>query len=169
MAGTGRQMDATSQVVGREGPFRVRPKFLAGCATVVVVLILPKVVAGSRILEQAVLLLAGVAILAGWFLLLKDRGPRTTWRTLITLITSVYLVVSLPVFLFELSPWKWFVRHPWHSWFSLYARPWAHWGYIFVLLSVICSFLGRGRARVTFVTGSVLLMVLWEATGTWVF
>ena len=169
MAGTGRQMNAPSQVVGRENQFRVRPNFLAGCATVVAILILPKVVAGSRILEQAVLLLAGVAILAGWFLLLKDRGPRTAWRALITRIKSVYLVASLPVFLFGLSPWKWFVRHPLHSWFSLYAKPWVHWGYAFVLGSVICSFLARGRARIALVTSSVLLMVLWEATGTWVF
>jgi hypothetical protein len=161
-------MNATSEAVGRETPFRVRPKFLAGCAAVVVVLILPNLIAHARILEQATLFLAGVAILTGWFLLLKDPWPKTTWRALITLITSVYLVASLPVFLFELSPWRWFVRHPWHSWFSMYSMPWVRWGYIFVFLSVICSFLGRGRARIALVTGSVLLMVLREAAGTWI-
>lgn len=169
MAGLIRQMNSANQVVSRESWFRVRPMFLAGCAAVVFVLVLPSFVAGSRVLEQAVLLLAGIVILAGWFLLLKDPGPRTTWRALITLITSVYLVASLPVFLFELSPWRWFVRHSWHSWFSTYAMPWAHWGYILVFLGVICSFAGRGRARVAFLTGSVLLMVLREAMGVWVY
>ena len=169
MAGPSGQMSSTSQVLGRESPFRIRPKFLAGCAAVVVVLILPDLIAHSRILEQGTLFLAGVAIFAGWLLLLRDPGPRTTWRALITLITSVYLVASPPVFLFDLSPWRWFVRHPWHSWFSMYSTLWVHWGYIFVFLSVICSFLGRGRARIAFVTGSVLLMTLREATGTWVF
>jgi hypothetical protein len=162
-------MNSTSQVVIRESPFRIRSKFLAACAAVVVVLILPDLIAHSHILARAVLLLAALGVLAGWYLLLKDLSPKTTWRTLIALLTSVYLIASLPVFFFELSPWRWFVRHPWHSWFSMYATPWVHWGYIFVFLSVICSFLGRGRARVAFVTGSVLLMVLREATGAWVF
>jgi len=162
-------MNSTSLVVGRESPFRIRPKFLAGCAAVVIVLILPDLIVKSRILEQSILFLSGAAIFAGWFLLLKDPGPKTTWRALIALITSVYLVASLPVFLFELSPWRWFVRHPWHTWFSMYSMPWVRWGYLFVFLSVICSFLGRGRARIAFVTGSVLLMVLREATGAWVF
>jgi hypothetical protein len=162
-------MDSTEQLGGQESWFRVRPKFIAGCAAVVAVLILPDVIARSRILQQVVLLLAALAILAGWFLLVKDSGPKTTWRSVMALISSVYLVVSLPVFFFELSPWRWFVRHPWHSWFSMYARPWVHWGYLFVCLSVVCSFLGRGRARTAFVTGSVLLMVLRLAAVTWVF
>jgi hypothetical protein len=169
MAGPRGQMSSTSQAVGRESPFRIRPKFIAGCAAVVIVLILPGLIARSRILEQAILFLAGVAIFAGWFLLLKDPGPKTTWRALISLITSVYLAASLPVFLFELSPWRWFLRHPWHSWLSMYSIPWVHWGYILVFLSVICSFLGRGRSRIAFATGSVLLMMLREAMGTWVF
>jgi hypothetical protein len=61
------------------------------------------------------------------------------------------------------------VRQPRHSWFSMYSMPWVHWGYIFMFLSIIGSFLGRGRSRIAFVTGSVLLMALREATGTWVF
>jgi hypothetical protein len=162
-------MNSTDQIVGQESWFRVRPRFLAGCAAVVFVLILPDLIAHSHILEQGVLASAALAILAGWFFLIRDPRPKTTWRTLIALLMSVYLVASLPVFLFELSPWRWFVRHPWHSWLSMYAMPWVHWGYIFVFLSVICSFLGRGRARIALVTGSVLLMVLREATGTWVF
>jgi hypothetical protein len=162
-------MNSMSQVEDRKRLFRVRPKFLAGCAAVVVVLILPDAVAQSQILKGVVLLLAALAILSGWLLLLKDGGPKTTWRALITLIASVYLVVSLPVFLFEMSQIKWLMRHPWHHWLSMYVRPWVHWGYILVFLSVICSFLGRGRARIAFVAGSVLLMVLRFATGTWVF
>jgi hypothetical protein len=162
-------MNSMNHAVDQKRLFRVRPEFLAGCAAVVAVLILPDVVAQSQILKRVVLLLAALAILAGWFLLLKDRGPMTTWRALIALLASVYLVVSLPVFLFEMSQVKWFMRHPWHYLLSMYVRPWVHWGYIFVFLSVICSFLGRGRARIAFVIGSVLLMVLRLATGIWVF
>lgn len=162
-------MNSTDQLVGQESWLRLRPKFLSGCAAVVAVLILPDVIARFRILEGAALLSAALAILVGWSLLLKDSAPKRTWRSAIALITSVYLVASLPVFLFELSPWRWFVRHPWHSWFSMYSMPWVHWGYIFMFLSVIGSFLGRGRSRIAFVTGSVLLMALREATGTWVF
>ena len=169
MTSVSRQMNSTNQVVGQEPWFRVRPKFLAACAAVIAVLILPDVIAHSYIIERAVLLFAALAILAGWFLLLKDPWPKANWRAVIMLLTSVYLVASLPVFLFELSPWRWFVRHPWHSRFSMYAMPWVHWGYIFVFLSVMCSFLGRGRARIAFVTGSVLLMALREAMGTWVY
>jgi hypothetical protein len=149
--------------------FRVRPRFLAGCAAVVVVLVLPALIAHSRILEQAVLALAALAIIAGWFFLIRDPSPKTTWRAVIALITAVYLVASLPAFFFELSPMRWFGRHPWHSWLSMYARPWVHWGHILVFLSIICSFLGRGRARIAFVTGSVLLMVLREAHPIWLY
>jgi len=162
-------MNSPNQVVDQKRPFRVSPNFLAGCAAVVAVLILPDAVAQSHILKRVVLLLAALAILAGWLLLLKDRRPKTTWRGLIALIASVYLVASLPVFLFEMSQVKWLMRHPWHHWLSMYVRPWVHWGYIFVFLSVICSFLGRDRARIAFVTGSVLLMVLRFATGIWIF
>jgi Gpi18-like mannosyltransferase len=123
-------MDSTDQVVSQESSFHVRPKFLAGCATVVVILILPALIANSHTLEQAILVLAALAILGGWFLLIKDTAPKTTWRAGIALATSVYLTASLPAFLFELSPWRWFMRHPWHSWCSMYAMPWVHWGHI---------------------------------------
>jgi L-asparagine transporter-like permease len=162
-------MNSTDQLVGQESWLRVRPNFLSGCAAVVAVLILPDAIARFRILEGVALLSAALAILVGWFLLLRESPPKRTWRSVTALITSVYLVSSLPVFLFELSPWRWFVRHPRHSWFSMYSMPWVHWGYIFMFLSVIGSFLGRGRSRIAFVTGSVLLMALREATGTWVF
>jgi len=162
-------MNSMNQVVDQKRLFRVRPKFLAGCAAVVAVLILPDAVAQSHILKRVVLLLAALAILTGWLLLLKDRRLKTTWRAVIALIASVYLVISLPVFLFEMSQIRWLMRHPWHDWLSMYVRPWVHWGYPLVFLSVICSFLGRGRARIAFVAGSVLLMVLRFATDPWAF
>ena len=158
-----------NQIVDQKGQFRVRPEILAGCAALLAVLILPNTIAQSHILKEVVLLLASLAILAGWFLLLTDREPRTTWRPLIALVASVYLVASVPVFLFEMSQMKWLMRHPWHHWFSMYVRPWVSSGYTFVLLGVIFSLFGRGRARIAFVTGSLLLLVLRFATGTWVF
>lgn len=162
-------MTSMNQVIDQKRVSRIRPKFLAACVAVVVVLILPDAVAPSLVLKRLVLVLAALAILAGWLLLLKEARRKTTWRSLVALVASVYLVASLPVFLFEMSQVKWFMRHPWHYWLSIYVRPWVHWGYIFVFLSVICSFLGRGRARIAFVTGSVLLMVLRFAMGIWVF
>jgi hypothetical protein len=163
-------MKSMGQIQEQNHLFRVPPKFLVGCAVAVAVLILPGVVAQSYVLKRVVLLLAALAIFAGWCLLLKDSDhSKVSWRALIALIASVYLVVSLPVFLFEMSQVKWLMRHPWHYWLSMYVRPWVHWGYILVFLSVVCSFLGRGRARAAFVTGSVLLMVLRFAMGTWVY
>ncbi|MGA9495287.1 MAG: hypothetical protein WA718_11220 [Terriglobales bacterium] len=162
-------MKSMDQVQERKLLLGVRPKFLAGCAAVVAVLILPDTIAQLHILKRVVLILAALAILAGWLLLLKDGGPKTTWRALTALVGSVYLVVSLPVFLFEMSQMRWLMRHPWHQWLSMYVRPWVHWGYTFVFLSVICSFLGRGRARIAFVVGSVLLLMLRFAMGIWVY
>jgi hypothetical protein len=162
-------MNLTNQVAAQKHLFRVRPKFLAGCAAAVSVFFLPDVVAESHTLKRVVLLLAASAILSGWLLLLKDRWPKTTWRRATVTIVSIYLVISLPGFLIEMSQIKWLMLHPWHHWLSIYVRPWVHWGYILVPLSVICSFFGRGRPRVAFVTGSVLLMVLWIATGTWTY
>ncbi len=161
-------MNSMTDVEGQARLVRVRPVFLAGCAAIVAVLILPSTIAQSHILKSAVLLLAALAILGGWLLLLNDHAPKTTWRALIAVIASVYLVISLPVFLFEMSQIKWLMRHPWHHWLSMYVRPWVHWGYTLVFIGVILSFFGRGRARIAFVTGSVLLMVLRFAMGTWV-
>lgn len=158
----------TNLSIGQKNHFSVRPIFIAGCVVVAAVLLLPAVVGASYFLKLTVLLLATVAILSGWFLLLKEHRQKTTWRSLIALISAVYLVVSLPVFLFEISQIKWLMRHPWHYWFSMYVTPWVHWGYLLVCVSTICCFLGRGSARIAFVTGSVLLLVLWLATGTWV-
>jgi len=155
--------------INQKSPFTVRPRFLAGCALVVALLLLPDVVAQSHILERVVLLFAALVIFLGWFLLVRDGEFKTTWRSVAALTASIYLVVSLPVFVFEMSQIKWLMLHPWHHWFSIYARPWVHWGNAFIILSIIGSFLGRSRARTAFVTGSILLLVLRAAMGTWVY
>lgn len=157
------------RLVNQKSPFTVRSKLLAGCALVVALLFLPDVVAQSHIMKRVVLFIAALAIFLGWFLLVRDGELKTTWRSVAALSASIYLVVSLPVFVFEMSQIKWLMRHPWHHWFSIYVRPWVHWGYAFIILSIIGSFLGRGRARTAFVTGSSLLFVLWAAMGTWVY
>jgi len=69
-------MNWMDQAKGQSRLFRVRPTFLMACATVVAVLILPDVVAQSHVLKSIVLLLAALAILAGWFLLLRDDEQR---------------------------------------------------------------------------------------------
>ena len=56
-----------------------------------------------------------------------------------------------------------------HPVLSMYARPWVHWGYLFIYLGVVGSFLGRGRARIAFVVGSILLLILRESMGAWLF
>lgn len=162
-------MNTTNQVSGQRRLFRVRAEFLASCAVAVAVLLLPDAVAHSYFFKRVVLLLAALAILSGWLMLLKDRQQKKTWQGLVALVAAIYLIASLPVFLFEISQVKWLVLHPWHHWFSMYAMPWVHWGYAAILLSIICSFFGRGRSRVAFVAGSILLLVLRLATGTWVY
>jgi len=152
----------------RQASFRVRPRFLAGCTAILVVLVLPSVTRDSHAIQGALLLFAAMAILVGCILLLVDR-PKMTWRTGAVVIASVYLAVSLPVFVFEMSQVKWFMKYPRHALLSMYAKPWVHWGYILIPLGVICSFLGKGRARIALVIGAMLLLVIWEAMGTWVF
>ncbi|HZR63971.1 MAG TPA: hypothetical protein VFA85_02430 [Terriglobales bacterium] len=134
------------------------------------VITLPGVVHGNHILKRVFLLLACLALVSGWFFLLKDREPNSLWRASITLLTSVYLTASLPVFFFELSQMRWLMRDSMHRVFSAYAWLWVHWGshgFLQVFLGVVGSFFGRGRARIAFLTGSVLLMILWAAMGTW--
>lgn len=163
------QMNTGNDEVPQKSHFTVRPKFLAGCAVVLAVLFLPDLVAESYVSKVIVLLLATASIFRGWLLLLREHEQTSSWRSLISLIASVYLVISLPAFLFEISQIKWLMRHPWHQWFSLYVRPWVHWGYLFICLSIVGSLFGRGRARIAFVAASLLLLVLRGATGTWVY
>ncbi len=164
-------MNSSNPAMYRRELFRVRPIFLLACATLVAVVALPDVVHGSHILKRVFLLLAGLALASGWFFLLSDREPNSAWRAWIALLTSVYLTVSLPVFLFELSQIKWLMHHPHHYMFEMYVWPWVRWGdqgYLPVLLGVAGSFLGRGRARMAFVVGSILLLILRASMGTWV-
>jgi len=58
-------MNSMNKVVDQRRWFRIRPEFLAGCAAVVAVLILPDAVAQSHVLKRVVLLLAALAILTG--------------------------------------------------------------------------------------------------------
>jgi hypothetical protein len=154
----------------RKGLLHVRPIFFFASGVFLAVVTLPDVVRGSHTLRRICLWSAALLILLGWYFLVKDRTPNSAWRKLIALITSVYLTVSLPVFLFEMSQMKWFMRHPMHHAFALYVRPWVHWGYggiLPVFLGVVGSFFGRGRARVAFLFASTLQMILWAATVTW--
>jgi hypothetical protein len=153
-------VNSPNESLRRASPFRVRPRFLAGCAVVLFALILPDLIMDSHVLQRGFLLLAAVAIFVGWGLLAVDR-PKLTWRTTIALIAAVYLVASLPVFLFEMSPVKWFVISPHHDLLYLYARPWLHWGRVLFSLGIICSLFGRGRARILLATGAVLLWAVW--------
>ncbi len=162
-------MDSANQIVAQKRWFSVRPKFLAGCAAAVSVLFLPDIIALSYALKLTTLGLATSSILSGWFLLLMDGGPKQIWRYVLATIAAIYLVISLPVFLFEISQIRWLMRHPWAHWFSMYVRPWVHLGFVLIFLSIIFSYFGQGRARLAFVTGSLLLLVLRLATDTWLF
>lgn len=162
-------MDSKRQEIDDSSTSRVRLGFLGCCAALIAFLILILGVKNQHILQRTLLFLATIAILVGWTLLFMDGLPQQGWRKLITLITSAYLVISLPVFWFEMSQVRWFTRSPHHIWWSLYARPWVHWGYIFISLSISCSFFGKGWMRVAFITGAVLLMVNWATMSTWVY
>jgi len=139
------------------------------CAAFIVVLVLPDAIRGRHVIQRLVLLLASLAVLSGWFFLLKYREPNRTWRAVVAAVTSVYLTASLPVFLFELSQIRWLMHH--HM-LSMYVRPWVHWGYqgyLPVLWGVAGSFFGRSWARIAFLVGSILLLILRASMGTWVF
>jgi hypothetical protein len=107
-----------------------------------------------------------VAVILGWVFFVTDRETKMTWRSVIAMIASIYLIVSIPVFWIETHV-RLLMRYPWHRWLSMYVEPWVHWGIFLILSSIICSFLGRGRARIAFVTGAALLLVLRLAMGTW--
>ncbi|HEV7218401.1 MAG: hypothetical protein ACHP8A_02855 [Terriglobales bacterium] len=158
-------MSSTSHSIDREKLFRVRPRFLLGCAICLLVLILPAAIDGRSMVQRLVLVVASLAIACGWVFLWKYREPNQTWRALIALVSSLYLTISPPVFLFELAPFRWFRGHPA---LSLYAGPWVHWGYVLVLFGVAGSFFGRGRARIAFAVGATLLLDLWLSIGAWV-
>jgi hypothetical protein len=164
-------MKPENPTIERSNLFRVRPIFVLGCVVFLLIFFLPDAVSGRYGVKKALLLSASVAIVSGWFFLLKYREPNSTWRVSAAFATSVYLTASLPAFLFEMSQIKWLMLHPFHHTFEMYVWPWAHWGYqgyLPVLLGVAGSFTGRGRARIAFVIGSILLLILRESMGPWV-
>ena len=135
---------------------QVRPRFLAGCAAVLCILILPD--AMQRIhAQRPVLLLGSLAIVLGWFLL-KPRESILTKRDVIALAASLYVTLFTPVLFLIL-----FLHQPWrHSALVVlrYAPSWHDWSLVLACLCVAGSFLGRGRSRIAFVVGSTLLLVL---------
>jgi hypothetical protein len=158
--------------MNRTHRFRVRGSLLIGGAFVLCVAFLPGIVSGSYILKRAFLISASAAIATGWFFLFKDHEPNSTWRVWLAGITSVYLTVCLPAFLFEMSQIKWLMLHPMHRLFSMYVSPWVHFGFqglLFVAGGVLGSLFGRGRARVAFLVGATLLLILRIAIGDWVY
>jgi hypothetical protein len=164
-------MKSENPATDRSDLFGVRPIFVLVCVVCLLVFFLPDAISGRHGVQKVLLLLASFAIASGWFFLVRHLEPNSTLRTLVALTTSVYLTASLPAFLFELSQIKWLMRHPLHHTFEMYVWPWVHWGYqgyLPVLLGVAGSFAGRGRARIAFVVGSILLLVLRESMGTWV-
>ena len=155
--------------------FSVRSSFLVALsvcvAAPVVAVYLSYVISPSHNLKMAVWALASGAVLTGWFFLFNDHTPNDTLRTWIAVATSIYLTASLPTFLFEISPFRWFAFNPMHREFSMYVSPWIYGGFhglFLVLAGVAGSFFGRGRARIAFLISSVLLLILWAATMPWV-
>ena len=154
------------------GRFPVHRGYLIAFIMTIAVFTLPGVVSDSYILKRIFLLAACMSLLLGWVFLLKEREGHSAWRRWIALATSLYLTASLPVFLFEMSQIKWLMRHPWHRFFSAWVWPWVRFGYqgyLLVLLGVLGSFFGRGRARTAFLVSSILLLILRASTGTWVY
>lgn len=149
-----------------DGRFQIRPSVLIGCALLFAVVILPIFFSHRGYAQMCLLLAASLCVISGWFVLVRYRELDTTWRGWIALFTSAYLTASVPGFFIEFSPVTWFMHA---HWASLYVRPWVHWGFLFVYLSVAGSFLGRGRARIAFVLASVLLLILWESMGRWIY
>ena len=166
-------MRSISPDMDRRRLFSVRANFLVGCGVVLLIVFLPDVVSRHRGVRQVLLVFAGLAIAAGWYFFAKDKQPNNNWRSLVGLVASVCLTASLPVFLFEMSQTKWLMRHPLHKVFSMYVWPWGHYwelnGYIPVLLNVAGCFFGRGWARRAFVASGILLLILRQSMGTWVY
>lgn len=163
-------MNSMNRTLGGKGLFHVRPGLLLLCAAFVLLVVsslgaLPDLIRGSLFAQGAILLVASAAIAVGWFCTAKYPEPNGTWRASIALITSVYLAVSIPAyFLAVFSTLGWLLHH--HV-FWAFLRPWARWGYVMVYMAFAGSFFGRGRARIAFVLGATLLLILWESTGKW--
>lgn len=161
---------AMNRTLGQKGLFHVRPDLLLLCAAFVLLAVsslggLPDLIRRSLFAQGAILLAASAAIAVGWFCTAKYSEPNSAWRASIALITSVYLTVSIPAyFLAVFSTLGWLLHH--HVLWA-FLRPWARWGYVTVYMAFAGSFFGRGRARIAFVLGATLLLILWESTGRW--
>ena len=161
--------------VNRRSLFYVRPGFFLALgtfvATLLAVIYLPDFVVGGNLRKIICLSLATLALLAGWLFLLTDHQPNRPWRAGIAMITSVYLTLSVPTFFIEISALHWLVFHPLHREFFMYVYPWVRWGYhgiLFIFGGMVGALFGRGRARVAFYIGSVLLLILYFATSPWI-
>lgn len=149
----------------RKTMLRVRPTFVLACVGVLTALILPGVIAGRPVLQRAMLVLATITVGLGWVSLLSDPKPNLRWRSWISLVTAAYLTASVPAFFFELSPLRWFLRHP--GW-AVYVGPWVHYGYALMCLGILGSFCAQSRARVALLVGSIALVSLRASMGTWI-
>jgi len=162
-------MHASEPTAGikESGIVQVRQNFLLFCALGLLAFLLPGAVAGHRFAQLILAALSAVAVLLGWFFYGMFREANQKWRDLTAVITGVYLTACVPTLFFELFPVKWFMRG--HQWPSFYVRPWAHWGGALVFLGVAGTLLGRGRARIAFVTAGFLMLILWISMPHWVF
>jgi hypothetical protein len=163
---TGRVMNSVSPPLDRKKLFQVRPTFLLACVAVLAALGSPGAIRGHQSVQRVLLLFAGVAIASGWFFLFRDRERNTTWRASIALVTSIYLTVSIPAYCFAFFATFWWIFQHRAVW--IFLRPWASWGDVLVDLGVAGSFFGRGRTRIAFLVGSILLLILRESTGKWI-
>jgi len=159
-----KQMNPTSN---HTKPFRARTGFVLLLVGLLMVIIVPELIHDRRFAQYLVLASASVAIASGWLFLIKYPEPNSRWRAWIALLTSIYLTASIPVYLFELSPIKWFWNY--HPVCSMYAMPWVRLGSIPIFLAVAFCVLGRGRARIAFLVGSFLLVILWAGTSPWLY
>jgi hypothetical protein len=162
-------MNSVNQLQVRDNWWRVRPRFLLTCAVCLLVLILPGLAGKRLFVQRAYLTFASLAILSAWLFLLKSDETRSKWRSIIALVACLYLTVSIPIFLYELSDIRWRIRHPLPQvLISTYVWPWVHWGYLLLLFGLTGSFFAQGRVRIALVTASVLLLALRASMGTWI-
>jgi hypothetical protein len=160
-------MEGSSLIIDRGRFFLVRPLFLLTCFGFLLMFLLPDAIRGNRTGHWLLFIFGSLAVILGWCFYFGDPEKTSKWREFVSLLTALYLTASIPVYFFEFSPVKWFMRG--HSWPSLYVRPWVHWGFIFVFLGVVGSLFGSGRARIAFTTSSILLALLWESMARWIF
>jgi hypothetical protein len=64
--------------VGPDGPFRVRPSVLIGCALLFAVVVLPIFFSHRYYAQMCLLLAASLCVISGWFVLVRYRELDTT-------------------------------------------------------------------------------------------